>query len=336
LIDYYEVELYAVEDLLLKIKKAMARSDLSDALFLLEALNLASYALPDINYIKAALFQSAGHNASAAASLLTHAENNPVDFRSVPLTNKINADADDGVFSNSCTYLHSWLGKMDDFFVFFPDKIDEEIFYIMQTSIYLLLNHDKTLNSILVVGAGNGEGTVQAIVSAYQGLQPGVLFCIEPDQEKFEKLEKQYAQIAKSYNRSSVPVVGYVTESELTAFYKYIPSVMNNFPLEIFTEALQREKQDLECSSRSHDCIREIKQSQGFDHFDFVVLDGSLFCGESDLDAVYGATYIFLTSVNSIKDYANYKKLSADDSYILLLSNTTPRAGYALFGRKDK
>lgn len=336
LLDYFEAELFAVEDILLKVKPAMERSELSDALFLLNALEFSSFSLPEINYIKATLFQSSGHYSSAAKSLLSHIDINPDDIRSFPLLNKINDKPESCFFEKTSAYLQSWLGIEDDYFIYFPSKIDEEIYFIIQASIYLLLNHDKHLNSILVVGAGCGDGTVQAIVSAYHNLKPNVLFCIESNQENFEKLEKKYAHISRSYNCSSVSTSNYITERELTAFYKYVPSVMNNFPLELFTEALRNEKCYLDSSHRSHDCISEIKLSQNIDHFDFVVLDGSIFSGEADLNAVYGSTYIFLTSVKSIKDYANFKKLSEDENYILLLSNTIPRAGYALFGLRDQ
>lgn len=336
LLDYFEVELYAVEDILLKVKPALGRSDLSDALFLLNALEFSSYNLPEINYIKATLFQSSGHYSSAAESLFEHIDKNPNDLKSIPLINKLNDNPDKSSFNGKSAYLRSWLGIQDDYFIFFPYKIDEEIYFIIQTSIYLLLNNDRQLNSVLVVGAGNGEGAVQAIVSAYHNLKPNVLFSIEPNKENFIQLEKKYSHVSKSYNCSSVKTANYVTEEELAAYYKYIPSVMNNYPLDFFTAALKAEIHDLETTNRSCDCIREIMRSHNLNYFDFVVLDGSLFSGEADLDAVYGSVFILLTSVNSIKDHANHKRLSEDDNYILLLSNTTPRAGYSMFGLRDR
>ncbi len=336
LINYYEVELHAVEDLLLKAAKAMERSDLSDVQFLLNALELSTYSLPDINYIKATLFQSHGYFSTAAEFLIKHIENNPFDIKSVQLLKNINGKLDTySPFSKTSMYLSAWLGIVDDNFIFFPKKIDEELYFIIQSSIYLILNNGGKFNSILIVGAGNGEGAVQAIALAYPDIKPNVLFCIEPDNDKFLELESRYSSVAKSYNCSSVKTSDYISEHELTAFYKYIPSVMNKYPLESFITALNNEKHTLDRTNRSCDGIRNIRRLHKLEHFDFVVLDGSLFSGEADLDAVYGSVFILLTSVNSIKDYANHKRLSEDDNYILLLSNLTPRAGYSMFGRRD-
>jgi hypothetical protein len=110
---------------------------------------------------------------------------------------------------------------------------------------------------------------------------------------------------------------------------------MNTFPLDLFADKLESEKKYLNTTQRSRSCIVEIKQAQNIDRFDFVVLDGSLFSGEADLDAVYGANFILLTSINSLKDYANHKRLSEDNDYVLITCNKAPRAGYSMFRRKD-
>ncbi|MDD2898660.1 MAG: hypothetical protein PHI31_08080 [Desulfuromonadaceae bacterium] len=336
LVSYFEVELYAVEDLLLKVKKAINRADMPDALFLLSALELSSYKLPDINYIKATLLKDSGYDVSAAEFLLKHIENNPEDVKSAPLYNRINNKSTiAGSFNVTPAYLSNWLGISDDYFIFFPARIDEELYFIIQSIIYLACNSGVELNSILVVGAGTGEGAVQAVVSAYKNINPDVLFCVEKDKDAFKMLKQNYSHAATLYNSSSVATDGYLSEKELTAFYRYIPSVMNRYSLESFIAALNAEVHLLETTNRSGDCIKNIKRSRNLDHFDFVILDGSLFSGEADLEAVYGANIILLTGINSVKDYANHKRLSDDDDYSLLFSSITPRSGYSMFMRKD-
>jgi tetratricopeptide (TPR) repeat protein len=332
LISYFEVELFAVEDLLQKVKKAMERSELSDALFLLDTLEFSSFNLPDINYIKATLFQDSGNYSSAAESLYKHIDKNPDDVKSAPRYNLLKNKLTEPDSINSMpTYLSAWLGVMDDYFIFFPHKIDEEIYFIVQTLIYFAQNIFRQFDSILVVGAGSGEGTVQAICSANRDVKTCKLFCIEPDKNEFIKLENSYSDNASLYNCSSVTTDKYISEKELAAFYRHIPSVMNKYPLETFIAALNKEKQYLITTNCSCDCIQDIKLSHKLDRFDLVVLDGSLFSGEADLEAVYGSRFILLTSVNSVKDYANHKRLSEDDNYQLATCNLKPRAGYSLF-----
>jgi tetratricopeptide (TPR) repeat protein len=332
LINYLEIELYAAEDIIHKMSKAINRSNFSDTLYLLSVLECSSYNIKDINYIKSVLFKDGGNISSAAKCLLQHIDNNPNDLKSAPLVNKLNEMLPVSCsMNNTSTYLSDCLGITDDYFIFFPSKIDEELYFIIQGLIYDVLHNGERFNSILVVGAGNGEGAVHAIVSAYRDANSNILYCIEPNEDDFAKLDSSYSHVASLYNCSSVSTSNYISENELSVFYNYIPSVMSKFPLESFISALTGEKQYLDTSNRSCDCIRDIKRSHNLDGFDFVVLNGSLFSGKADLDAVYGSNFILLTSIKSIKDAANHKRLSDDNNYELLFSNSVTRAGYSMF-----
>lgn len=334
LIRYFEAELYAVEDLLFKVAKAIERSELSDAMILLNALELASFNIPDINYIRATLCKDSGYFTSAAQYLLEHVKQYPDDIKSTPLYDEFNNKLDTpSNFNATSSYLSNWLGITDNYSIFFPSKIDEELYFIIQGFIYDVLNHGGQIDSILVVGAGSGEGIVQAIVSAYPNSDARMLFCIEPKENEFHELAATYSNVATLCNCSSVSTENYISADELAAFYKYIPSIMNNFPLELFTEMLNSEKQYLDTSHRSLDCINDIKRLYNRDRFYFVVLNGSQFSGKADLDAIYGADFILLTSINSVKDYANHRRLCEDDNYSLILTNASARAGYSMFYR---
>lgn len=326
LLNYLETELYAVEDLLLKVNNAFNRNNLSDVLFLLNALELSSYNISEIDYIKAKLFQDSGYSYSAAESLLKHIENNPEDIKSAPLYNIITNNLTTHSFNGVSPYLSAWLGIEDDYYIYFPSKIDEELYFIIQGIVYLSGYKCEKIDSFLIVGSGKSDEAVQAIVSAHQNASPNMLFCIEPNEDTYLELEKKYSHVATSYNCSSVTMDNYISESELAAFYKHIPSVMNKYSLESFTLALRREKQFL----ASRDCIKNIKRTHNLDRFDLVILDGSLFSGEADLDAVYGANTILLISINSVKNYANHKKLLEDANYRLLFSKPE-LAGYSMF-----
>jgi hypothetical protein len=62
-----------------------------------------------------------------------------------------------------------------------------------------------------------------------------------------------------------------------------------------------------------------------------VVLDGCPFCGEADLDAVYGSRIIVLDDTNDIKNYTAFDRLAMDRTYQFEAGNVDLRNGYAVF-----
>lgn len=329
LLNYMETELLAVEDLLLKLGESIRNSELSDALFISDALEKSSYIGHNINLIKKNLSQE---------FKFIDSSNSHIDDKTISsaLFNKIETNLTN---ADSCkerlNYMSRRLGIEDDYFIFFSPKIDEEPFFIIQGFLFYIQRYDVSLDSILVIGAEDGEGAVQAIVTAYKNISSEILFCIEPDCNNFDKLKNRYSKTATLYNCSSVSTDHYISKEKLTAFYKYIPSAMNQYPLERFISNLNKEVQYLNTTNRSVNCIMEIKQFHNLERFDLAILNGSLFTGEADLDAVYGSNFILLTSINSIKDYANHKKLLEDNNYVLLTHNFAPRTGYSFFRRRD-
>jgi len=65
--------------------------------------------------------------------------------------------------------------------------------------------------------------------------------------------------------------------------------------------------------------------------FDMVLIDGSEFTGEVELNFVLGSKVIALDDINTFKCYNAFKKLSADSNYVLKHSNSKLRNGYAIF-----
>jgi hypothetical protein len=118
---------------------------------------------------------------------------------------------------------------------------------------------------------------------------------------------------------------------ELSLFHAYIPSTLNYFSHSTIIEWRQKELSDIITNRLPGACIDQIKSSYRLNTFDLAILDGSMFTGEHDLNAIYGSTYIVLNDVLSVKNYYNYTRLLQDSAYGLLTSNPKSGCGYAIF-----
>jgi hypothetical protein len=153
---------------------------------------------------------------------------------------------------------------------------------------------------------------------------------------RFAALKKYYENdhFVLCYNVSSVPLEAFPLESEVVSFYQTVHTNLNNTPIE---EMLRWLRQDIDYI-KSHQILQNgiewIKKSNGIDHFDIVLIDGSEFTGKAELDLVYGAKFILLDDTNAFKNYNNYKKLLQDPSYELLEEDQKVRNGYAIFKLK--
>jgi len=79
--------------------------------------------------------------------------------------------------------------------------------------------------------------------------------------------------------------------------------------------------------------IEFIKSCNSIDKFDFVLIDGSEFTGEAELQYVWGAKVIAIDDVNAHKCFAAYVRLSKHYSYKLIAQDLNLRNGYAFFER---
>ena len=79
--------------------------------------------------------------------------------------------------------------------------------------------------------------------------------------------------------------------------------------------------------------IQHIKASNGIDTFDVVLIDGSEFTAQAELEEIYGAKFIILDDICSFKNYANYHRLRSDPLYRLIIESHDLRNGFASFER---
>ena len=81
--------------------------------------------------------------------------------------------------------------------------------------------------------------------------------------------------------------------------------------------------------------LQKIKQENNIELFDLVLIDGSEFTGNAELDEVYGAKFICLDDINTFKNYKNHHELLSDLNYELVVENSSVRNGFSIFRRID-
>ncbi len=192
----------------------------------------------------------------------------------------------------------------------------------------------SNIKTILEIGSSSGGGSTEAFVKGIENnpYKPS-LYCMEVSQTRFAQLQQtySYADFVKCYNLSSVAVEKFPKKEEVVKFYNNNRTNLNSYPL---AEVLKWLEQDIDYvinSSVSENGIRKIKEENGIDYFDIVLIDGSEFTGEAELDEVYGSSIILLDDINTFKNYNNYHKLLKDPSYKLIQHNISLGNSYAVF-----
>jgi len=215
-----------------------------------------------------------------------------------------------------------------------PEIKDDELYFLITK-----LAAESDIRTVLEIGSSAGGGSTEAFV---KGLRENPhhpqLFCMEVSKPRFAELRQRYLSesFIHCYNVSSVPISSFPSEKELELFYHWIPSALNDYPLEKVVGWLRQDIEYVSASGVPQDGIRRIKRETGIDLFDMVLIDGSEFTGMAELDEVYGAKYILLDDINGFKNRNNYQRLREDASYRLLYENWGIRNGYAVFQREQQ
>lgn len=195
----------------------------------------------------------------------------------------------------------------------------------------------KEIKTILEIGSSSGSGSTQALVNGIlkKDFQNTKLFCMELSRARFLNLVNTYKDkdFIKPYNLSSITISEFPSEGEVAHFYNTVKTNLNLYSLETVLSWL---KSDVEYIN--HNCldfcgIEFIKSCNQIKKFDFVLIDGSEFTGEAELQHVWGAKIIALDDVNTFKCFAPFKRLIDHYSYKLIKKDLSLRNGYALFER---
>jgi glycosyltransferase involved in cell wall biosynthesis len=214
-----------------------------------------------------------------------------------------------------------------------PEVKDDEFYTVIQK-----LAAEADIKTVLEIGSSSGEGSTKALVTGLQqNPQKTQLFCLEVSQPRFAELKNRYAsdKFVKCYNYSSVSLEQFPSENEVRDFYQNQQSRLNYYPLEQVLGWLQ-EGIEYQTTAKIPDRgIQRIKDENNIDTFDMVLIDGSEFTGEAELEEVYGAKIILLDDTQTFKSYRGYQRLFADPNYQLIASNPFVRNGYAVFQRTN-
>jgi hypothetical protein len=193
------------------------------------------------------------------------------------------------------------------------------------------------LKTFLEIGSSSGTGSTQALVDGLleREIQDAQLFCMELSRVRFLNLVNSYEQypFVFPYNLSSVQTKDFPSREEVTHFYNSTKTNLNRYNLELVLSWLEQDIDYIKTKKLDFCGIDFIKSCNSIDKFDFVLIDGSEFTGEAELQHVWGARVIALDDVNCHKCFAAYVRLLKHYAYRLVSQDLELRNGYALFER---
>ncbi len=214
-----------------------------------------------------------------------------------------------------------------------PEIYQDEFYDLIQK-----LCRTEKLRTVLEIGSSAGGGSTEAFVTGLRDNPANpALFCMEISRTRFQALRQRYAgdDFVKCYNVSSVGLDKFSPEEAVSAFYNERQTNLNHYSLQQVLGWLAQDIDYLKNSGVPGDGIERIKRENGVTRFDMVLIDGSEFTGQAELEAVVGATFILLDDINTYKNYENYQRLSRNPNYSLIARNWTVRNGYAAFKRSE-
>ncbi|MBG1244661.1 FkbM family methyltransferase [Nostoc sp. NZL] len=216
-----------------------------------------------------------------------------------------------------------------------PAEIKNDEFY---TAIQRIAK-EEDIKTVLEIGSSSGQGSTEAFVTGLrENPNKPTLFCMEISKNRFTELKSNYINedFVKCYNMSSIPVQKFSTEDEVIDFYNSLHTNLNIYPLERVIGWLRQDIEYVNNSGVSDNGIQTIKHENNIDYFDLVLIDGSEFTGQAELNEVYGANFICLDDITTFKNYRNHQRLLADQNYVLIAQSNTVRNGYSIFKKIEQ
>jgi hypothetical protein len=194
------------------------------------------------------------------------------------------------------------------------------------------------LKLFLEIGSSAGGGSTQAFVDAISKRVDSdhvSVYCFELSKNRFKLLTETYNAFPfiKPYNVSSISTNEFPAVSSVTDFYQNVKSSLNDYPIETILQWYWQDINYIKNSGLDQNGIVHVREKNRINVFDMVLIDGSEFTGEVELNFVIGSKVIALDDINTFKCYDAFNKLSADSNYVLKHSNRKLRNGFAIFER---
>ena len=204
-----------------------------------------------------------------------------------------------------------------------PEIVNDDFAHTLEQTVA-----NYPIKSILELGASSGDGSTACFVRGMAHNTQAKLYSLEASKERFAVLQQRYTGNPRvtCINAFSVPKEQWLTHADIDSF---IPEFGNEFGGDTYKGWLQMEIDYQANSGVPTDGIAQALALNG-GPFDFVLIDSSLFSGIAELNAIYGAQFIALDDVRSMKTGPNRKRLAADQSYTLFACGPA-RYGWAIF-----
>lgn len=193
---------------------------------------------------------------------------------------------------------------------------------------------EPTVHTVLEIGSSSGAGSTAQLVAGLGEKEKTDLYCLELSSARFAELSKRYRHVlwVHCYNVSSVPLEKMPTEADVEEFFTTHPdSPIHRFKLKQVQRWLKQDIDYMRNAGAFQNGIDVARRDAGVLFFDLVLIDGSEFTGEPELDELYGAKYILLDDTMTFKNWVNYERLSIDSNYELLEEDQSCRNGFAAF-----
>lgn len=203
------------------------------------------------------------------------------------------------------------------------------------------------VQTVIEIGSTDGHGST---MSLREGLErnpnfPAVkLFCIEAVKKMYDVLARERAPYMKCYRVCSSHPREHYTDAEIEKFFKW------DFPSNPFDSPAQRQNPGWHKIERDRynayfvrerlplDGINLIKNNNRIVNFDLAFVDGGTYSGMADMRKVYGAKFLVLDDIHTLKCKWAFDSLKADPGYemVMYFPCVAGHFGYAAFARVGK
>jgi len=190
---------------------------------------------------------------------------------------------------------------------------------------------------ILEEGSSSGDGSTDAFVAgALRNPEPPQLHCVELSDVRFQLLVARHGHhdFVHCHNVSAVSSQRFASEADVADFCRGFRPWLKRRSRKRYLAWRDQDLSYVGASGKDRDGIREIREQHAPDGFDAVLIDGSEFTGAAVLEDVYGARFLLLDDIRSIKNYGNYQRLRKDGAYELIERSWRLRNGFAVFRRR--
>lgn len=201
------------------------------------------------------------------------------------------------------------------------------------------LARSAAIDTVLEIGSSYGEGSTLAWVEGLrQNPRKPRLFCMEVSRVRCEALQTRWGPegFVECFVGSSVDLDQFPSHEEVADFHRTVAGPLQKYPLEQVLGWLDEDIDYIKKEAVQTGRIREIKRTRGIENFGAVLIDGSEFTGNAELDEVYGAEFILLDDTQTYKCHMAHHRLLHDPGYELIAENPTLRHGYSVFRRRRR